>query len=133
MTGMKQGAGDDPFASDSESEDTAERGVEPEPEPEPEPQTGSTTDDEKSSNTREMPYVLVRNTVKDQRTNEHVYFLRDEYSKVEDELHTAIAEELGMAKKDVYLTDVREALVASADAKSVADVLLEWGYEYKQS
>ncbi|WP_435197446.1 hypothetical protein [Natronomonas sp. EA1] len=130
MTGMKQGAGDDPFASDTEAEPESE--VETEADQETTDANAEAGSQDSTAGKRAMPYVLVRDTVKDQRTNEHVYFLRDEFSEVEDELHTAVAEELGMAKKDVYLTDVREALVASADAKAVADVLLEWGYEYKQ-
>lgn len=84
-----------------------------------------------STTEREYPYMLIRDTVKEGRDNEHVYFLRDEYADREDELHEVVAEILGKRTKDVYLIDVREALVAAADPEAVAEQLREWGIDAK--
>lgn len=86
-----------------------------------------------SPENHEYPYILRRDTVKDERTNEHVAFLRDEFADLEDDLHEDVAEQLDLRQKDVSLTDIREAMVkvASQHPNEMAEVLLEWGYGVK--
>lgn len=129
MNGMKEGAGADPFADD-EQESTAASGSDEES-PNEKPTDGEANDDESPDEADEMPYVLVRDRVKQERTNEHAYFLRDDYSEFEAEVRERVADRLEMRTKDVPLTDVREAIVATADPEAIAEELLEWGYEYK--
>ena len=133
MTGMKEGAGDDPFADES-----PDNGTESDVAAEEEPNAGSgsvisggstpDTDDTGGSgeSRQEYPYMLIRDTVKQGRTNDHVYQLRDEYSAHEDVLHDEVEELLG---DDVYLTDLREAIVATADPEAIAAQLRDWGQD----
>jgi len=132
MAGMKEGPGSDPFADDDDSEATdsePERQVEGLNEPSdnteanPQSQTMSTS---------EIPYVVRRQTVKEERDNEHVAFLRDEYADMEADILDDVADELGMRSNDVSVTDLREAFVALADRHpdEVAAILEDWGYEH---
>lgn len=133
MTGMKEGAGDDPFADESPDDSTESDAV-----PEGEPNAGSDaaisgdstpdTDDTgvSGNNQQDYPYMLIRDTVKQGRTNDHVYQLRDEYSAQEDVLHDEVEELLG---DDVYLTDLREAIVATAEPEAIAAQLRDWGQD----
>lgn len=136
MTGMKEGAGDDPFADDdtgtddepsvSSDRDAAERDPIRSDAPvtdtstATQPAASETADDEP-----EYPYMLTRDTVKEDRTNEAVFFLRDEYAAHEGEIHDAVEE---LLDDDVYLTDLREAMVATADPEAIAEQLREWGH-----
>ncbi|WP_135822327.1 hypothetical protein [Halostella litorea] len=78
----------------------------------------------------EIPWVLRRSRVKEDRDNVHQFFLRDEYSAAEDAIMDAVADELDIREKDLKKLDVREAMVATADAEAIAATLSEWGYEY---
>lgn len=118
MTGMKEGAGEDPFADDSGSGSDAST-------------SADSAAPAHSDSEPQYPYMLTRETVKEDRDNEHVYFLRDEFADREDELHEQVAEILGKRSKDVYLTDVREAIIAAADPEDIAEVLREWGVDAK--
>lgn len=126
MGGMKEGPGSDPFADDSGDEETEERMSEASTSKEP---TDTTTD---SMSTSEIPYVVRRQTVKEDRNNEHVAFLRDEYADLEAEVLDAVADELDMRSKDVSVTDLREAFVelGSRHESELADILEDWGYEH---
>lgn len=123
MGSMKEGPGTDPFADDDEESDE-------EPEPEPETETESKPTDTMS--TTDIPYVVRRQRVKDDRPNEHVAFLRDEYSNLEAQILADVADELGMSQKDVSLLDIREALVELGNRhdEELAEILNEWGYEH---
>jgi hypothetical protein len=59
------------------------------------------------------------------------YFLRGETEDLEAEIKYAVEQELGT---DVYLTDIREALVrvGARHTGEVADELREWGYRYNE-
>lgn len=129
MTTMKDGPGSDPFADDDQ-DDVEESGDEPSTEPKREPQMTETS----PSTTGKYPYVLRRDTVKENRVNEHVALLRDEFSQLEDDVVRDVADELDMRTKSVSVFDVREAMVqvASENPKRMAEVLLEWGYDAKQ-
>lgn len=129
---MKEGTGSDPFADD-DVDDQEGSGTSSDEAPTTET-TGTTTNTPSmSSQETQYPYVLRRDTVKDERTNEHVAFLRDEYADLEDEIQKAVAEELDLKQKDVSVTDIREAMVevASRHPDEMAEVLLEWGYDAK--
>lgn len=131
MAGMKEGPGEDPFADDPTDEQD-----DPAPDPEPEPTAESHPEPERntsdSMSTKEIPYVIRRQTVKEDRDNEHVAFLRDEYAELEDQVRADVADELDMRSKDVSVTDLREAFVelAAENPDAVASILESWGYEH---
>jgi hypothetical protein len=141
--GMKSGAGSDPFADDSsddasEAEDTTARDTDATSTTEA--QTGDdetatqTNSDVSDSSTTlsgdDLPYIFDRSGVKDDRKMIQ-YFLRDETEDLETEVKHAVEQDLGT---DVYLTDVREALVriGAKHIDEVSDELREWGYRYKE-
>jgi hypothetical protein len=152
---MKSGAGGDPFADDpgepeaeqseSQSTDDGESETEPptgrdrsrrdRPDRDPherrtDPDEGRDESDDEDDEPAEIPWVLRRSRVKEDRDNVHQFFLRDEYSAAEDDVMAAVAEELEIRGKDLKKLDVREAMVATADAEAIAATLSEWGYEY---
>ena len=131
MAGMKEGPGEDPFADDPsdeqvDSEPNADTETTPESDSEPAPDTTDTM------STNEIPYVIRRQTVKEDRGNEHVAFLRDEYAELEDQIRADVADELDMRSKDVSVTDLREAFVelAAENPDAIAGILESWGYEH---
>ena len=134
--GMKSGAGD-PFADDAsedEASDTSETSAEKAPATKV--QTGDddtankTDSDISDSSGDELPYIFDRHGVKDDRKMIQ-YFLRDETKNIEAEAKHAVEQKLGT---DVYLTDIREALVriGAEHIDEVADELREWGYRYRE-
>jgi flagellar biosynthesis/type III secretory pathway M-ring protein FliF/YscJ len=125
---MKDGPGSDPFSDDEDQDDGDEATTESKSEPEPE------TPETEMNTTEKYPYVLRRDTVKDERDNEHVAFLRDEFADLEQDIVSDVADELDMRVKDVSVTDIREAMVqvASENPERMAEVLLDWGYDAKQ-
>lgn len=132
MAGMKEGPGSDPFADEDDSENAdAEPDTEVEELNEPSDNTEANTQSQ-SMSTSEIPYVVRRQTVKEDRDNEHVAFLRDEYADMEADILDDVADELGMRSNDVSVTDLREAFVALADRHpdEVAAILEDWGYEH---
>lgn len=133
MTTMKEGVGDDPFGDDEEPDDEPQArddtdAMNTETTPEPVESSSETT------TTSDIPYVLQRETVKEDRPNEAVAFLRDEFDELEDDVHGRVAEAMGMRKKDVPLTDVREAFIelASRHPDELGDILLDWGHEHRR-
>jgi hypothetical protein len=105
---MKDGPGSDPFSDDEDQDDGDEATTESKSEPEPE------TPETEMNTTEKYPYVLRRDTVKDERDNEHVAFLRDEFADLEQDIVSDVADELDMRVKDVSVTDIREAMVQVA-------------------
>ncbi|MDT3437282.1 hypothetical protein [Haloarcula sp. 1CSR25-25] len=131
MAGMKEGPGEDPFADDP-SDEQDESAPDPAPETTAESHTESESDTTDTMSTNEIPYVIRRQTVKEDRDNEHVAFLRDEYAELEDQVRADVADELDMRSKDVSVTDLREAFVelAAENPDAVASILESWGYEH---
>jgi hypothetical protein len=141
--GMKSGAGSDPFADDT-SDDEASEGAETTAEAtDPVPTTGAPDGEETasqpSSNSSDssaapsgdgLPYIFERNGVKDNRKMVQ-YFLQADTEDIEDEVKHAVEQEFGT---DVYLTDIREALVrvGANHIEEVADELRGWGYRYEE-
>lgn len=136
--GMKSGAGSDPFAN-SDDESTAEQkktGQKPDETAEPtsDPNSKTTSSEQaQSTNTQtedDLPYIYRREGVKDNRRMIQ-YFLREETEQIETDAQRAVEEELGT---DVYLTDIREALVriGAEHIDEVADELRDWGYRLQE-
>jgi hypothetical protein len=133
---MKTGAGDDPFTDDSVENESSKKTAGPKTTKaetgnttaDSEPTTGSTDSNRLAAEA--IPWVLRRSAVKEDRDTVHQFFLREEYSDREDELRVEIAALLDMQVKDVKKLDLREAMVATADPKAIAEELREWGYEY---
>lgn len=151
---MKSGTGDDPFADEPEEESD-----EPQPEQEPElnpeqsepaesssetetPVTDGVEDTSTSSTTetdsgtssgqidsQDIPWVLRRDGVKDERPNMTQFFLQDTTDQAERGFQQDVE---NILNKDVYLLDLREAAyqVAMDHPEEVAAVLEEWGYDY---
>jgi hypothetical protein len=136
MTGMKEGAGEDPFAEETDSTESksAER-----------PNTGETRtgdsresadstvetgmDDQRSSREQQairIPYKFRRNGVQDGR-NRVPLFLQEDTKRAERD---ALRELEGRFDDDVSLTDLREALmqVGLDHLDEVESGLEEWGY-----
>lgn len=143
--GMKSGAGSDPFADDSGNDEESSTGTaeetresEPQASPASESELDTTTQSDGSSNSASnnlsartnLPYIFRRNGVKEDRKMIQ-YFLRDNTEDIETDAKYAVEQELGT---DVYLTDLREALVrvGAEHIDEVADELREWGYQYQE-
>jgi len=138
--GWKSGA-DDPFADDS-SDDEASKASETTVEETPTtnaqtgdddttPQPDSDLSDSATAPSRgDLPYIYDRHGVKDDRKMIQ-YFLREETEDIEAEAKHSVEQEL---ETDVYLTDVREALVriGAKHIDEVAEELREWGYRYEE-
>ncbi|WP_424016379.1 hypothetical protein ACOZ4N_01205 (plasmid) [Halorientalis pallida] len=135
MTGMKEGAGEDPFAEDSSS--TASTSVEEPDTRDSQPSTDTTpeTAEGKSRETREsssqnqsmqIPYKFRRDGVQDGRDRVPL-FLQDETKSAERDALRELEERF---EENVSLTDLREALVKVGlrDLDDVEKHLEEWGY-----
>ena len=77
----------------------------------------------------EIPWVLRRGSVKDDRPNVTQFFLRDETDAAERRFKNEVEE---IIDADVYTLDLREAayLVAMRHPEEVAEELRAWGYDY---
>lgn len=151
---MKSGAGDDPFADEPTGNGTGDP-ADAEPDDPPDVAADDASDDQASAasapdvadpapeDTRaesgdatgdriarqDIPWVLRRGSVKDDRPNVTQFFLRDETDRAERRFQSAVEDRLD---RDVYTLDLREAayLVAMRHPDEVADQLRDWGYEY---
>lgn len=112
MTGMKEGAGDDPFADDSDNE----------------PTTDTETSDMTETTTQptQIPMILRRDSVQDNR-DRYPLFLQTETKRDERDALRELEDRFG---DDVSLTDLREALllVGLANLDDVEQQLSDWGY-----
>lgn len=128
MTTMKDGPGDDPFADDDSADETAAADTD-----DSQADTTVQTKQIDGSAMPDYPYVLRRDTVKDERA-EIVAYLRDEYRDGEDEILDDVADEMGISSRDVSKFDLREAMweLAKRHPDEMAEILLGWGYDAKQ-
>lgn len=126
MTGMKEGAGEDPFAEDFESEET---------ESTDQADTKTSTDSAsvrtdrhrpKQQQTMRIPYIFRRDGVHDGRDRVPL-FLQDDTKSAERD---ALRELEDRFDDDVSLTDLREAVVKVGleHIEEVEGHLEEWGY-----
>lgn len=158
MTGMKSGAGDDPFAdvvedTDDEADDSAAaqsdrdnrgQGILAEDDHDRDRSTDVTdqltsTDEEDSSGAEgrmsvdDLPYIARRNvrgeSVKTGRDKNVLFELRPEIAEREDEFVGELERRLGT---DVPKTDAREAALAAIwdRPELVVPILEEWGLGY---
>jgi hypothetical protein len=133
---MKSGAGSDPFSDESEDGTTTKN-----PGQSPDQNSDSSTDPSadtkrsarrseafEPSQTDTLPYIYSRDGVKDDRSMVQ-YFLRPETEELETDVQSIVEDELDT---DVYLTDLREALVrvGAAHVDDVVDELRGWGYRF---
>lgn len=139
---MKSGAGEDPFADvgdgDQEETDAVDGDSSDEPVPdERESQdvtiasarNGGEQQDADQDDRLDLPWVLERDGVKDDRPRTMEFRVRQETADQQRDFRGDVERILG---KDVYALDLREAayLVAMQHPEEVADVLRVWGYEY---
>lgn len=145
---MKSGTGEDPFADDPEptnqdQTDQDQQSTTTTPAPEEShadsPADETAVSDEESStrtdetdeglNQDDIPWVLRRSRVKDDRPEMIPVYVREETADRESEFMRAVEDAVG---KDVYKFDLREAamLVAMNHPEEVAEQLNSWGYEY---
>lgn len=136
MTGMKEGAGEDPFADDKEQ-------AEPTPDTntnananananantntsEPTSAETESVERQRSDQQMQIPYKFRRDGVQDGRTRVPL-FLQEETKRAERE---ALREFEDRFDENVSLTDLREALmkVGLQHPDDVATHLEEWGY-----
>lgn len=127
MTGMKEGAGDDPFADDPTPDtDTDTDSAETEPAADSEPSAESATSSaSESGQSMQIPYQFRRDGVQDGR-NRVPLFLQPETKNAERD---ALREFEGRFNRNVSLTDLREALmIVGLDHLDEVEAELEWGY-----
>jgi hypothetical protein len=121
MTGMKEGAGEDPFAddSDSNSDDNASDN-----EMTTEPETTEMT--ETTTQPAQIPMIFRRDSVQDGR-DRYPLFLQTETKREERD---ALRELEDRFDTDISLTDMREALilVGLSELNDVESQLRDWGY-----
>lgn len=128
MTGMKEGAGEDPFAEDngsepvrssesSEGDETARKRSE---------ETRVERSDERGTPSMQIPYKLRRDGVQDGRDRVPLFLQSDTKNAERD----ALRELEERFEANVSLTDLREAVVkAGLDHIDEVEVQLEeWGY-----
>jgi len=126
MTGMKDGAGEDPFAEDrtTDTDDSSD----PTTDDSPDTSTGTSTDDSAGEGRQQMqiPYKYRRDGVQDGRDRVPL-FLQPETKRAERDALREFEDRFG---DDVSLTDLREALVRVGLERldEVEGELEEWGY-----
>ncbi|MFC4440297.1 MULTISPECIES: hypothetical protein [Natrialbaceae] len=133
MTGMKEGAGENPFAEDPEptasetEKETNATDTEPSPETETESATSSSSESQQSQRQpMQIPYKFRRDGVQDGRDRVPL-FLQPETKRAERD---ALRELEKRFDDDVSLTDLREALmmVGLNRLDEVEEQLEEWGH-----
>jgi hypothetical protein len=128
MTGMKEGAGEDPFASSETTTESAdETGTEPSSEPHFEPEDEHTEPTEPAGGqAMQIPYKFRRDGVQDGRDRVPL-FLHSETKSNERDAQRELEDRFD---DDVSLTDLREAVmkVGLDHLDEVEAHLEEWGY-----
>lgn len=136
MTGMKEGAGEDPFADEEAEETTAPTDVSGSPEQESSAETQVATDSEENGSATgehggerqqmRIPYKFRRDGVQDGRSRVPL-FLQKETKRAERDAQRELEDRFDGS---VSLTDLREALVMTGleHLDEVEVQLEEWGY-----
>jgi len=126
---MKSGASD-PFADDEQSEDTADESVPERPSETVAEESEPPTDDSESAglSREELPFVLRRERVKDERPEVHQLFVQAETHEQAVDAERELESRLD---RDLARTDAREAiyLAGMAHLDDAEAVLREWGYD----
>jgi hydroxylamine reductase (hybrid-cluster protein) len=136
--GMKSGAtnpfDDESPAADSKKDDQTDEGSndnEAQAELNDQPQiTTSTESTAEDITSDDLPYVIIRDKVKENREMVS-YFLRPETQKMEEKVERIVSEEI---EADVMKTDIREALVhvGTKHVDEVIELLRKNGYRLKE-
>ncbi|WP_092665200.1 hypothetical protein [Halorientalis persicus] len=127
MTGMKEGAGEDPFADDtSGSVDDMVPDASQDSDTTPESASETTSSEETTREPMRIPYKYRRDSVQDGRERVPLFLQSD----TKDGEHDARRELEDRFGDDVSLTDLREALVMIGldHLDEVENKLEEWGY-----
>ncbi|MFD1599947.1 hypothetical protein [Halobellus rarus] len=122
MTGMKQGAGENPFADDSVDDETTE----PVAEDAQSDDSPAETEEQTTQKPMQIPYKFRRDGVQEGR-NRVPLFLQPETKTAEREMLRDLEDHFD---DDVSLTDLREALVMVGleHREEIEAQLEEWGY-----
>lgn len=125
MTGMKEGAGEDPFAS-SDPETNPSDPDDNDPEPTADTETDKSMTETPPSQPTEIPMIFRRDSVQDNRDRVPLFLQQDTQSAERD----ALRELEKQFDDDISLTDLREALVLAglANLSDVESQLRDWGY-----
>lgn len=126
---MKSG-GQDPFADDSDQDEQADEQETSSTEsnnsesPENSTPSGNNTGQFDRS---DLPYILRREKVKDERDQVHQLFVLEETDERETEARRELEDRLG----DVYKLDVREAIYRAGmeNIDDAEEILREWGVD----
>ena len=128
MTGMKEGAGEDPFADDESADAESENEAEEQATPSVETTEATTNNSESQSEQRaaRIPYKFRRDSVHDGR-NRVPLFLKPETKRMERDAQRELEERFD---DEVSLTDLRESLmkVGLQHLDEVEANLETWGY-----
>lgn len=131
MTGMKEGAGEDPFADTTDSTDTKSpeetaEATEASDNQDTSGHTNQSSSSHSNSQQLQIPYKYRRDGVQDGRDRVPL-FLMEETKQSERDALREMEERFG---DNVSLTDLREAVmkVGLAELDAVENALEEWGY-----
>lgn len=133
MTGMKQGAGENPFAEDSDTDEEQSPAANDKPDNEiqstdvdTESSGTSRSENQESSQPMQIPYKFRREGVQDGRNRVPLFLHSDTKSAERDALRELEEQFDG----NVSLTDLREALVMTGlnHLDEVETQLEDWGY-----
>ena len=126
MTGMKEGAGEDPFADEATTNDSEAEDADSQATAETASEQSSTETTERQQQSMTIPYKFRRDGVQDGRDRVPL-FLHPETKRAERDAVRELEERFDT---DVSLTDLREALVRAglAHLDDVEGELEEWGY-----
>ncbi|CAP15190.1 hypothetical protein [Halobacterium salinarum] len=125
MTGMKEGAGEDPFASEGESP-VEESSTTETTTSESESKASESTESSRQQRAMQIPYKFRRDGVQDGRERVPL-FLQSETKSGERDAQRELEDRFD---DDVSLTDLREALMKTGldHLDEVEEHLEEWGY-----
>ncbi|WP_416841806.1 hypothetical protein [Haloferax sp. DFSO52] len=130
MTGMKKGAGEDPFANDSPVESTSTSPESTQEDPSKREGTSSQQADERDTQQPQqqlqIPYKFRRDGVQDGRDRVPLFLQKETKVAERDALH----ELEDRFEENVSLTDLREALVKVGlqHLDEAEECLEDWGY-----
>jgi len=129
MTGMKEGAGEDPFADTDDSTDSAATEQESSTTTDVEPDPKETQPAENAREPKQqvrIPYKFRRDGVQDGRDRVPL-FIKPETKSAERDAQRELEERFS---DDVSLTDLREAVVRTGleHLDEVEEQLTDWGY-----
>ena len=127
MTGMKEGAGENPFAEDNESPEQEPRDQQESPGTPSAPRSQpENSERQRSQQQVQIPYKYRRDGVQDGRDRVPL-FLQEDTKRAEREALRELEERFD---NDVSLTDLREALmkVGLQHLGEVEEELEKWGY-----